>query len=171
MDTSFEQFVRANLAALGRYAYALAGGGDHRNDLLQDTLEKVARAWRRIDSEGAPLAYARKVMFRTYVSAWRLTRHRPAEVPLIELPGEDDSFGRVDRRDLLRRALATLPRGQRAVLVLGYLDGASDDAIAETLGCRPATVRSLRHRGLAALRKQINDGEPAVAGKDGHGRR
>ena len=70
-------------------------------------------------------------------------------------PGPDE-FGPVDVRDQLRRALDGLPRAQRAVLVLGFLDDMSDEEIAEALQRRPATVRSLRHRGLAALRGRLD---------------
>ena len=40
-------------------------------------------------------------------------------------------------------ALAVLPSRQRAVLVLRYYLDLSDQTIAETLGCRRGTVRSL----------------------------
>jgi RNA polymerase sigma factor (sigma-70 family) len=63
----------------------------------------------------------------------------------------------VDIRDLLRRALTTLPRTQQAVLVLSYLDDAPDGEIASVIGRRPATVRSLRQRGLKALRAQLTN--------------
>jgi DNA-directed RNA polymerase specialized sigma24 family protein len=41
------------------------------------------------------------------------------------------------------------------VLVLRYVDDLDDDAIAETLACRRATVRSLAARGLAAIRREL----------------
>jgi RNA polymerase sigma factor (sigma-70 family) len=54
-----------------------------------------------------------------------------------------------------RDALQLLPARQRTAVVLRYLCDLSDDDIADILDCRPATVRSLIHRGLAALRTQI----------------
>ena len=44
-------------------------------------------------------------------------------------------------------ALAALPHRQRAALVLRYYEDRTEEEIAEVLGCRPATVRSLVHRG------------------------
>lgn len=162
-DHSFDDFVHAALPALSRYAHALTGERAAGEDLIQDTLVKVAGAWRRVHRDGSPLAYARTTMLNTYLSAWRIRRRRPPSVPLeVDWPGPD-AYGPVDVRDQLRRALDALPRAQRAVLVLGFLDDLSDEEIAGMLDRRPATVRSLRHRGLAALRRQL-DGDQVEGG-------
>ena len=42
-----------------------------------------------------------------------------------------------------------------AALVLRFYSGLPDADIADALGCRPGTVASLVHRGLAALREVI----------------
>jgi RNA polymerase sigma factor (sigma-70 family) len=54
------------------------------------------------------------------------------------------------------RLLGGLPRQQRAVLVLRYYEGLTDQEIADVLGCRPVTVRSNASRALAALRIEIS---------------
>ena len=53
----------------------------------------------------------------------------------------------------LRSALDRLPDRQRLVVVLRYFADLPDEEIAEALGVWPATVRSLAHRALAALRE------------------
>lgn len=155
-DQTFEEFVDGCLPALGRYAYALTGSRHAGEDLVQDTLVKLIGAWRRVRTDGNPVGYARTVMFRTYVSRWRVRHRRPVDEPYDDAtaaPG--DGYEAVEARDVLRRALRGLPRAQRAVLVLTYLDDLPDQAIAELLGRRPATVRSLRMRGLAAVRQRM----------------
>jgi len=163
--SAFDEFVRNSLPALARYAYSLTGDRAEAEDLLQDTLVKVSRAWRRIRADGNPLAYARTAMLRTYLSAWRSLLHRPHPVPLDDelTRAAADAYGRVDERDQLRRGLAELTPGQRAVLVLGYLDDLSDDEIAAVLDRRPVTVRSLRMRGLAAMRRHLDPRPPGPA--------
>ena len=52
--------------------------------------------------------------------------------------------------------LLTLPVRQRAALVLRFWSGLSEAEIAEALDVRPGTVKSLVHRGLAALRKELD---------------
>jgi RNA polymerase sigma factor (sigma-70 family) len=53
--------------------------------------------------------------------------------------------------------LAALPYRQRAALVLRYYEDRPEAEIAELLGCRPATVRSLVHRGLSTLRTALEN--------------
>ncbi len=156
-DHSFDEFVRVSLPSLSRQAYALAGSIDRGEDLLQDTLVKVARAWRRIRTdEGTALAYTRKAMLNTYLSSWRALRRRGQPVPYEDDRPAPDAYHTIDSRDVLRRAMAGLPRDQRAVLVLGYLDDLPDEQIAAILDRRPATVRSLRFRALQTLRKHLS---------------
>jgi RNA polymerase sigma-70 factor (sigma-E family) len=158
--SSFEQFVGESLPALMRHAYALTGNVHAGEDLVQDTLVRLAGVWGRVDRDGNPLGYARAVMFRTYLSRWRVVRRRPRAEPLVETAAPGDAYADVDARDSLRRGLAHLPRLQRAVLVLTYLDDMADEGIAELLGRRPATIRSLRYRGLQALRSRfLADGD------------
>jgi RNA polymerase sigma factor (sigma-70 family) len=57
----------------------------------------------------------------------------------------------------MRELLATLPRAQRAVLVLRFYAGMGDDEIAETLGCAKPTIRAHAARALARLRTAIRD--------------
>ena len=160
---AFEQFVGQSLPALMRHAHALTGDVHASEDLVQDTLVRMAGAWRRVDREGNPLGYARTVMLRLYLSWWRMLRRRPAPRPLVEVAAPHDAFASVDARDALRRGLARLPRLQRAVLVLSYLDDLADEDIAELLNRRPATIR-LRSRGLRALRDRFSAHEDAEVG-------
>ena len=55
----------------------------------------------------------------------------------------------------LGQILATLPRMQRAVLVLRYFEDRDDDDIANLLGCAPATVRVHAARGLRRMRAEL----------------
>jgi len=151
----FEQFVGESLPALTRHAYALTGDVHAGEDLVQDTLVRMADVWRRVDRDGNPLGFARTVMLRLYLGRWRARRRRPVTQPLVETAAPGNPFETVDVRDSLRRGLARLPRLQRAVLVLSYLDDLADEDIAALVGRRPATVRSLRSRGLQALRDQF----------------
>jgi RNA polymerase sigma-70 factor (sigma-E family) len=164
--TSFADFVSASLPTLTRYAFALTGERHAAEDLVQDTLVRLYGAWRRVRHDGNPIGYARAVMFRTYVSRWRARRRRPSLREYEDQPAQGDQYAQVEVRDALRRALSELPRLQRAVLVLGYLDDLADEEIADLLQRRPATIRSLRHRGLLTLRKRL---EPHEMKKVNHG--
>jgi RNA polymerase sigma factor (sigma-70 family) len=51
--------------------------------------------------------------------------------------------------------LRDLPERQRHALVLRFYEDLPDADIARLLGCRPATVRSLVHRGLANVKEAL----------------
>src|SRR5262245_40328967 len=82
LDSSFDEFVEGHIAALDRYAYALTGDRHAADDLVQETLVRVAGAWRRVRRDGNPTGYATTVMFRTFVSIWRKKRRTPQLVEL-----------------------------------------------------------------------------------------
>ncbi|MXZ53343.1 MAG: sigma-70 family RNA polymerase sigma factor, partial [Acidimicrobiaceae bacterium] len=55
----------------------------------------------------------------------------------------------------LRSALDYLSDRQRIVVVLRYFVDLPDDEIAQALDVKPSTVRSLAHRALAVLRREL----------------
>ncbi|WP_306205649.1 SigE family RNA polymerase sigma factor [Actinoplanes sp. RD1] len=143
----FEEFVAARLPTLARYATVLCSDRAEADDVVQEVLTRALMRWRRIGELEEPYAYVRAMVTNEFLSRRRLVpldRHEPAAPPEPE----------VLRPELWAR-LSTLPRRQRAVLVLRYYEDLSDEQIAGVLGCRPGTVRTHASRGLAALRIAI----------------
>ncbi len=131
-------------------------------DLLQTVLERAFRRWPRICRTGDPAPYVRQMLVNASVDRWRLLRRRP-EQPL----GADDgpsvaagTFGpdqsaAIADQDLLWRALAQLPSGQRAVLVLRYYEDLTEPQTAAVLGCTVGSVKAQASRALAKLRGTV----------------
>jgi RNA polymerase sigma-70 factor (sigma-E family) len=159
IDGSFEEFVHGSIGSLVRQAYALTGDRYAAEDLVQETLVRVAGAWRRLREDGNPAGYATTAMYRTYISWWRTRRRRPTVELTIDPQSTTDDYATVDSRLLLRQALGTLPRLQHAVLVATYLHDFSDDQIAVLINRAPSTVRSIRHRGLKSLSATLGSGD------------
>lgn len=153
---TFEEFVRAELGALTRFAGALTGDRWLAEDVLSDALLKVAGRWRRISGMADPAAYVRRAVVTTYLSDRRKTRRRrtdPAgDLAALDRPGGPDASAAVVAQDEVERLLARLPRQQKAAIVLRYLLDESDEQIARALGCTPGTVRSHLSHACAALR-------------------
>ena len=97
-------------------------------------------------------------MVNAHVTRWHRWGSRVQLGDVPEAAADDACLRRSNDRDALRRALAMLPPRQRAVLVLRYLEDLPDAAIADLLGCQPATVRSQAMRGLATLRPLLGRG-------------
>jgi RNA polymerase sigma-70 factor (sigma-E family) len=147
----FAEYVTARGPALVRTAYLLTGDHHAAEDLVQTVLAKAVLRWRHI--EGGPDAYVRRALYHQHISDHRRLRLRTdprAEVPDRALPHDGDA---VERRLLLRDALARLSAQQRAVLVLRFYEDRSEAEIAAQLGIAAGTVKSHTRRGLGRLRE------------------
>lgn len=155
MEADFDEWARARSGALLRAAFLLTGDQHHAEDLVQETLVRVALSWRRI--ENAPDAYAQRILYRLQVARWRRSRLRETPTPSPPETGQPDLSASVDLRLALGDALARLTRRQRAVLVLRYYEDRSEAEAAAILGCSVGTVKSQTHKAIAALRQSSRE--------------
>jgi RNA polymerase sigma-70 factor (sigma-E family) len=152
----FAEFVRARSAALLRSAWLLTGDAGRAEDLLQTALTKAWRNWSTIEQAFSPEAYVRRVLFTTYVSAWR--RQWRGELPsgtVPDAPDTHDMAADIATRDMVKRALGRLSRRARAIVVLRYIEDRPVAEVAELLGCSAETVKSLASRAMATLREEL----------------
>ena len=154
----FEEFAAARLPALVRYAVLLCGDREQGRDLVQDVLARALLRWHRIEAMAEPYGYVRRMVTNEFLSLLRRRRRMPVEV-LDADPAEPE---RPEVDDELWQLLGTLPRQQRAVIVLRYYEGLTDQEIADVLGCRPGTVRGYASRALAVLRVQLTGSMESV---------
>lgn len=146
--SGFDAFVKARAKALWRAAWLLTGDHQRAEDLVQASLAKAYPHFARLGSEAFE-AYLRTTMYHTYLSWWR--RRWTGEVPAEVQAGTTTEPDLALRHDLVR-ALAELPRQQRAVVVLTYFEDLSHPQAAEVLGVSVGTVKSTLARALAKLR-------------------
>lgn len=151
---TYDEFAASRLPALLRYAVMLTGDPHTAADLVQDTMVRAQLKWRKVGAAEQPERYVRRMLTNAYVDLRRgswlrrvVLRGEPSEPP----PVPDHAQATADRDEIWAR-LATLPRQQRAALVLRYYEGYGDSEIADVLGCAVGTVRAYISRGLATLR-------------------
>jgi RNA polymerase sigma-70 factor (ECF subfamily) len=80
------------------------------------------------------------------------------EHEVVEFPAPDDTHEALvatDRRELVERALQSLPTPQRVPLVLHHFDELSYEEIAEKLGVSLGKVKTDIFRGREALRRKL----------------
>ncbi len=156
----FTAYVAARERALARLAYLLVGNRDDAEDLLQNVLAKVYRHWDRVASVEQPDAYVRRMMVNESNSRWRRVLRR-LETPsshvleVLDPPGAvspDPTLG-ID----LWRHVQTLPRQQRAAVVLRYYEDLTEAQTAEILECSVGTVKSHTSRAISALRSRMSE--------------
>lgn len=129
-----------------RLAFLLVGSEALAEEIAQEAFATVYVRWHGLDNPGG---FLRRCVVNGAKSSLRrraLERRRALDRP----EGSTD----LGARELLD-ALATLPPSWRAVVVLRFYAGQTQEEIAETLGMRLGTVKSSLHRGLAKLREAI----------------
>lgn len=151
----FRDYVAARGAALLRTAYLLTGNRNDAEDLLQTALAKTYLAWGRIKERGALDGYVRRAMVNTHISWWR--RRKLEEYPTDQIPESPvaDRTADSDLQDVVWRALARLPKRQRAAVVLRYYEDLPETEIARILQISVGTVKSTVSRAVAKLRDDV----------------
>lgn len=153
-DEGFREFVAARGLALSRTAFLLTGDHGLAEDLVQETLVKVAARWRRLTKQGDPEPYVRKVMLnqlRTWRRPRRLAFFPTADLP--ESPPSVDESAQAELKIALLRALGVLGVKQRIVLYLRFYEDLPESAVAAQLGCSIGTVKRHTHDALKRLRQ------------------
>lgn len=169
---TFAEFAALRLPALLRYAVMLTGDRELAQDVVQDVLARAQVRWRTIADADSPDAYVRQMVLNEYLSwrrKWAVRTIQAVGERVVELSdsrgGSRDHADAVVDADYLWARLATLPRKQRAVLVLRYYEQLDDDEIGALLGCARVTVRSNASKALKTLRLQSERQHLTVAGE------
>ena len=164
----FDEFARARMPELLRFGHALTGSPHAAADLVQDALERTMLSWARVENQGDPEGYVRRIMVNRNISIWRRLRR---ETLVLEIP-EDAGRRGAAAFELVVRDLAlwdrirALPPRQRTVIVLRYYEDLSEAQIAALMGSSVGTVKSQASRALASLRRdaaQYVESDSAVA--------
>ena len=144
---TFDNLVRAERQPMLRVAALMLGGATEAEEVVQEAFTSVSIQW---DSLSNPGGYLRTSVVN---GCRQIIRHRAVvhRHPQLE-PGPVWQATTIEMHD----ALFELSDRQRMAIVLRYFLDWSDDEIAESLQCRPSTVRSLLRRGLAQLRKDLS---------------
>jgi len=143
---TFDDLFRRRYEPMVRVAFLLVGSQAEAEDVVQDAFARVELRWSRIDN---PEGYLHRcVVNRSH----DVLRRRRLEQRFRLLRRDETSELQVDE---LADALAALSPRRRAAVVLRYYAGLREREIAEALGVRPGTVKSMLHRALSELREVI----------------
>lgn len=140
--------------ALVGYAYLLTGSMKDAEDLVQDALIKTVVRSRSGLTVDTAEAYVRRAILTTFIDGHRRLRRWRDALPRLghesTLPAPDTS-DRVTAQLDVRAALATLPRRERACVVLRYYDDLPLADIAATLGVTVGAVKRYLSTGTHRL--------------------
>lgn len=139
---------------------------DLADDVVQETFLRAWRALPRFRGDAAVSTWLHRIAVNTALTARRkASQQRTAgmeemEEPAASLTPESDPERRgevVDLRARLEEALAQLPPGHRAVVVLKDVEGWSHAEIASRLGISEAAAKVRLHRAHRRLARELEE--------------
>jgi RNA polymerase sigma-70 factor (sigma-E family) len=145
-EHSFDAFYSERWLSMVRLATLTTGSTSLAEEIVQDAFVQLHRNWTRVHNPSAWLRTAVVNHGRSWVRRQVLERRH-------QLSGTDVAMP--DEGVVVRAALDRLSSRQRAAIVLRFYADLPEAEIAEVLGCRPGTVKSLLDRAKTTLRKEL----------------
>jgi RNA polymerase sigma-70 factor, ECF subfamily len=151
----FEEFFQAEHVRLARALYLLTGTAAEADELSQDAMVRVYERWDRVRQMDSPQGYLFRTALNLHRSRLRGLASRARHI--LQAAPSPDPAEVVQSRDILARALASLPTGQREAVVLVEWLGMDHEEAATALRIKPGSVRARLSRAKADLRRMLED--------------
>jgi RNA polymerase sigma-70 factor (ECF subfamily) len=146
--------------ALYRYVYRQVQDVETARDLVAEVFRRLLQAVQyKRGPERSPKAWLYRTAHNIVVDHYRsrqIRQHLPLDERMIA-DGEDPAKLAEDHltAETVRSALNHLTPEQRQVIALKFLAGFDNQEVAAVVDKPIGAVKSLQHRGLAALRRQL----------------
>jgi RNA polymerase sigma-70 factor (ECF subfamily) len=127
---------------------------DHEaEDVTQHVFTKLMTTLAKYDERGVPF-FAWLLRFARNVAIDHMRANRLTPTDTVLDPNESAGAD-LDRSDVVKAALATLPHEQRQVVILRHVVGLTPGEIADRMGRSEGSIHGLHHRGRRALRREL----------------
>ena len=160
---AFRGLVERHQGVVAGTVIGMLGAGDEADDVGQETFIRFHRALGDFRGDSSVATYLRRIAMnlclnalkRRRVMAFRLISRDQAVTPLDEPTVDGYDAEAVERRDMVRAAVARLSAKYRPVVVLRLLDGLSTRETAEILKVPAGTVMSRLARAMVELERML----------------
>ncbi len=145
-----------------RFIFRQIGEMETSRELTGEVFHRLIKA---VQSGVNPEQHITPWLYRTahnlVVDHYRRQKNRQ-HLPLNDesMESSDDTERDAERRfsaEIVRRALQDLTPDQKQVLLLKYLEGLTNQEVADLLNKSVGAVKSLQHRALIALRQRLSE--------------
>ena len=146
------------------YAYSLTGGNYAlAQDIAQEAFLIAWRKWDTLRTPDAFGAWLRTIIFSQCMGYGRKQKPADGSVPLYELANHaaprhhepQETVQKNNDRAAVRKAIYSLPQGERDAVILFYLFGNSRDETAHFLSISPDAVKKRLQRARTRLLKEL----------------
>lgn len=159
---SFDDIARQLSQPLLHYLRRMAGNQAVADDLLQETLLRIAHGLPGFKGQSSVKTWAFAIATRAAADHFRRPEHRVHIVEVAEAGACPDPGRSVDQRIVVdemntcvRQVVDSLPDDYRAALVLHDLEDLSVEQTAEICGCTLATAKIRIHRARERLKTAL----------------
>jgi RNA polymerase sigma-70 factor (ECF subfamily) len=164
---AFDQLVERHGEWVYNLAYRMVGDRDEAYDMAQEAFVRAFRAIKRFRRGSSFSTWLYRVTTNACLDEIKRRRRRPAPAsslldadglypdPPDPSPQVEDHIASLERREVVRRAIAALPLHHRLPLVLYELQGCSYEEIAAITGANVGTVKSRLNRARLALKEAL----------------
>jgi RNA polymerase sigma-70 factor (sigma-E family) len=150
--SDFEVRFDALFTVAYRSAFRLAGDRHQAEDVAQEAMARCFVRWTKVGTYAE--AWVSRTATNLVIDRWR--RKEPLSEDLDRRRSGTVNAPAELRADLVR-ALRSLSRRQREVVVLRYLVDLPEQDVADALHCSTGTVKRHAHRGLERMRSLLGD--------------
>jgi RNA polymerase sigma-70 factor (ECF subfamily) len=135
------------------YVRSIVHDDQEAEDVTQHVFAKLMHVIVKYDDRGVPFfAWLLRLARNVAIDHLRVNRPTPTETVIDP---ETSSGADLDRAEIVRYALATLPNEQRQVVILRHVVGLTPGEIADRMGRTEGSIHGLHHRGRRALRREL----------------
>ena len=153
---SFEQVFRQREAEILRAAYRILGNWADAEDVAQETFVRLNRHGVDFASDALLRSWLYRVAVNLCLDRKRSSRKfEEVREFVAHEPSAESITIRAQQREQVMTALESLPRKERAAVVLREIEGLSTSEVATILGSSEATVRSQIASALGKLRALV----------------
>ena len=161
-ELSFEDVANELSPFLGRYLQRVVQDWGIAEDLLQQTLLRIARGLPDFDGRSSVKTWAYTIATRTAMDHFRKSGAEPAFVDESEAAGVEDGAPTPEQRLALeqmnacvREIITGLPEEYRTAILLHDFSGLSARDTAAACGCSEANAKVRVHRARAKLKAAL----------------
>ncbi len=159
---AFGELYRRYVQRIYNYIYYRVGNPHDAEDLTARVFYRVLRNIHRYEDRGLPFSAYLYRIAHNVVANWHRDNQRRTEIPLDALwslhddsPAPEATLLQHEEYERLFAVIRRLPPDRQQLLILKFVERLSNAEIGQIMGRTEGAIKSLYHRTLLALRREL----------------